>query len=181
MRGDAAGSAAAGARPRTLRNHRGVPTVHGAARRHWPKRQGERPLDALNQHRRQSAGESRELSKSQRCARPVLPDTGAQYSVFIEHALGRGEATCQRFVRRATGPFNTRGRRRSAIDAAIAERDAGVLPGMVLWGADIGKADTLRALRAQHRARGAVMMVGNGFQGGAGCARWGIRRVQGLC
>lgn len=96
-------------------------------------------------------------------------DTGARYSVFIEHALGRGEATRQRFVRSGDRSIQYVGAdlEDPAIDAAIAERDAGALPAGMIFvrGADIGKADTLlRALR-EHGIdpEGAVMMVGNGF------------------
>ena len=96
-------------------------------------------------------------------------DTGFQYSVFIEHALGRGEATRQRFVRSGDRSIQYVGAdlEDAAIDAAIAERDAGVLPaGMVfVRGADIGEADILfRALRERGiDPNGAVMVVGNGF------------------
>lgn len=96
-------------------------------------------------------------------------DTGFQYTVFIEHALGRGEATRQRFVRSGDRAIQYVGAdlEDAAIDAAIAERDAGTLPSEMVFvrGADIGNAEMLlSALRAANiDARGAVMMVGNGF------------------
>jgi len=96
-------------------------------------------------------------------------DTGFQYTVFIEHALGRGEATRQRFVRSGDRAIQYVGAdlEDAAIDAAIAERDAGALPAEMMFvrGADIGNAEILlSALRAANiDPRGAVMMVGNGF------------------
>ncbi len=96
-------------------------------------------------------------------------DTGFQYTVFIEHALGRGEATRQRFVRSGDKAIQYVGAdlEDAAIDAATSERDAGVLPaGMVfVRGADIGRADILLDALRKHDIdpRGAVMMVGNGF------------------
>ena len=55
----------------------------------------------------------------------------------------------------------------AAIDAAMAERDAGLLPSEMVFvrHADIGRADTLLEALAAHdiNPRGAVMMVGNGF------------------
>jgi hypothetical protein len=96
-------------------------------------------------------------------------DTGFQYTVFIEHALGKGEATRQRFVRSGDKAIQYVGAdlEDPAIDAAIAERDAGVLPaGMVfVRDADIGKPHILLDTLAANNIdpRGAVMMVGNGF------------------
>ena len=96
-------------------------------------------------------------------------DSGFQYTVFIEHALGRGEATRQRFVRSGDKAIQYVGAdlEDAAIDAAIAERDAGVLPSDMVFvrGADIGRADILLKALHQHNIdpRGAVMMVGNGF------------------
>jgi len=96
-------------------------------------------------------------------------DTGFQYTVFIEHALGRGEATRQRYVRSGDKAIQYVGAdlEDPAIDAAMAEREAGVLPPEMVFvrGADIGRADILLdALHAQGiDPNGAVMMVGNGF------------------
>jgi hypothetical protein len=96
-------------------------------------------------------------------------DTGTQYTVFIEHALGRGEATRQRYGRSGDGRIQYVGAdlEDAAIDAAAAERDRGVLPqGMLLVrGADIGRPEILLDAMAAHgiRTQGAVMVVGNGF------------------
>ncbi len=96
-------------------------------------------------------------------------DTGFTYGVFVEHALGRGEATRQRRERSGDESVRYFGAdlEDAAIDAAEGEREAGHLPsGMVLVrGADIGEP---ASLIAQMRAAGAettdaVMMVGNGF------------------
>ncbi len=96
-------------------------------------------------------------------------DTGFRYSVFIEHALGRGEATRQRFVRSGDEAIQFVGAdlEDPAIDAAMAERDAGVLPEDMVFvrNADIAQPHILLdALRAEGiDSRGAVMVVGNGF------------------
>jgi hypothetical protein len=95
--------------------------------------------------------------------------TGFRYTVFIEHALGRGEATRQRYVRSGDNSIQYVGAdlEDAAIDAAQAERDAGVLPREMVFvrNADIGRADILLDALAANgiTARGAVMMVGNGF------------------
>jgi hypothetical protein len=96
-------------------------------------------------------------------------DTGFVYSVFIEHALGRGEATRQRFVRSGDDGIQYVGAdlEDPAIDAAMAERDNGVLPEDMVFvrQADIARASILLdALKAEGiDSHGAVMMVGNGF------------------
>jgi hypothetical protein len=96
-------------------------------------------------------------------------DTGFRYSVFIEHALGRGEATRQRFVRSGGKSIQFVGAdlEDAAINAAQAERDAGTLPDDMIFvrNADIGRADILLDALAEHGvdSQGAVMMVGNGF------------------
>ena len=96
-------------------------------------------------------------------------DTGFRYSVFIEHALGRGEATRQRFVRSGDKAIQYVGAdlEDAAIDAATAERDKGVLPSDMIFvrHADIGRADILLDALAENGIdpAGAVMMVGNGF------------------
>jgi len=96
-------------------------------------------------------------------------DTGFQFRVFIEHALGRGEATRQRWARSADRELRYFGAdlEDAAIAAARAEHQAGRLPpGMVfVERADI--ADPTRVLDAIRAAgettEGAVMIVGNGF------------------
>ena len=95
-------------------------------------------------------------------------DHNFDFDVFIEHAMGRGEAIRQRYA--------IDGSRRSyvgadledaAIDAAELERDAGRLPSDILMirNADIGKPSIL--LEGMEKAslspRGSVMIVGNGF------------------
>ena len=94
--------------------------------------------------------------------------TGFHYSVFIEHALGRGEAVRQR-VERSTIPLTYVGA--DLEDAAIASakeaQSQGHLPSDMLFvsNADIGNPQTLlRALDAAGiQSQGAVMIVGNGF------------------
>lgn len=96
-------------------------------------------------------------------------DTGFRYDVFIEHAIGRGEATRQRFARSGDDVVRYFGAdlEDAAIDAALVERDAGRLPrGMrFVRHADIGRPERLvDALKTAGVAtEGAVMMVGNGF------------------
>lgn len=96
-------------------------------------------------------------------------ETGFGYSVFIEHAIGRGEATRQRFVRSGEERIRYVGAdlEDDAIDSAITEREAGRLPQNMVFvrEADIGKPELLLdALRAEGLdPNGAVMMVGNGF------------------
>jgi hypothetical protein len=95
--------------------------------------------------------------------------TGFGFRVFIEHALGRGEATRQRWVRSADRELRYFGAdlEDAAIAAARVEHQAGNLPpGMVfVERADIG--DPTRLLAAIRAAgettEGAVMIVGNGF------------------
>lgn len=95
-------------------------------------------------------------------------DTGFSYRVFIEHAIGRGEATRQRFARPGGQDLSYVGAdlERASLDAAQAEQAAGHLPSeMSFVQADIGRPDVLlAALRAAGLdPEGAVMLVGNGF------------------
>ena len=95
-------------------------------------------------------------------------DSGFRYSVFIEHALGKGEAVRQRWSRQSEGvTFVGADLENEAVDAAVAEQDAGRLPPSMHFvrDADIGKPHILLdALRARGiDSNGAVMMVGNGF------------------
>lgn len=95
--------------------------------------------------------------------------TGFEYTVFIEHAIGRGEATRQRFERSGDAALSYVGAdlEDAAIDAAEQERDSGHLPQAMRFirRADIGNADYLvEAIRATGlETEGAVMIVGNGF------------------
>jgi len=96
-------------------------------------------------------------------------DTGFQLRVFIEHAIGRGEATRQRFERSGEETIRYFGAdlEDAAIDAAIAEQGAGRLPSNMVFvrDADIGRPEVLLAALAREgvSSRGAVMLVGNGF------------------
>lgn len=95
-------------------------------------------------------------------------DTGFSYQVFIEHAVGKGEATRQRFASDGeTLSYFGADLEDAAIDAALAEQERGLLPrGMrFIRQADIGQpVKVIEALRDHGLpSRGAVMVVGNGF------------------
>ncbi len=95
-------------------------------------------------------------------------DTGFSYTVFIEHAIGRGEATRQRRERSGdTLAYFGADLEDAAIDAAIAEQAAGELPPQMTFvrGADIGQPAVLidAIVAAGADPNGAVMLVGNGF------------------
>lgn len=96
-------------------------------------------------------------------------DTGFRYNLFIEHAIGRGEATRQRFERSGEDAIRYFGAdlEDSAIDAAIEEQQQGRLPANMIFvrNADIGKPQILiDAIKAKALdPYGAVMLVGNGF------------------
>jgi hypothetical protein len=94
--------------------------------------------------------------------------TGFAYDVFVEHAVGRGEATRQRFARSgATLTYVGADLEDAAIDAAMSEQQAGRLPANMRFvrNADIGRSEILiERLRAWGLdTEGAVMLVGNGF------------------
>jgi hypothetical protein len=96
-------------------------------------------------------------------------DTGFSYDLFIEHAIGRGEATRQRFVRDGEEHIRYVGAdlEDAAIDAAGEEKQRGNLPSNLLFvrQADIGQPRILIDALHAHDAdpNGAVMLVGNGF------------------
>ena len=95
-------------------------------------------------------------------------DTGHDLKVFVEHAIGRGEATRQRFaLSGATLRYFGADLEDAAIDAAMAEQARGVLPADMVFvrNADIGRADVLLSALSEAGANpeGAVMLVGNGF------------------
>ena len=95
-------------------------------------------------------------------------ETGFAFSAFIEHAMGHGVATRQRFEQDGDGlDYFGADLEEAAIEAAEDERRRGRLPAdMTLIGdADIGKPDVLLdAMRAEGvDPWGAVMVVGNGF------------------
>ena len=96
-------------------------------------------------------------------------DTGFEFDVFIEHAVGRGEATRQR-AQRSQGKaiqFIGADLEEDAIAQARQKRLNGHLPSNMLFisGADIGDpsavVDFLGARGIE--SEGAVMLVGNGF------------------
>jgi hypothetical protein len=95
-------------------------------------------------------------------------DTGFRYQVFIEHAIGRGEATRQRYARSGDAlRYVGADLEDAAIDAAMAEQNRRALPKDMLFvrHADIGRPEALlSAIRAAGlTTEGAVMLVGNGF------------------
>lgn len=96
-------------------------------------------------------------------------DYGFRYKVFIEHALGRGEAVRQRFERSGESGIQYFGAdlEDAAIDRALSFQQEGSLPENMhfIRRADIGKpsivVDAIR--RSGFPTEGAVMFVGNGF------------------
>ena len=98
-----------------------------------------------------------------------IANTGFSMQVFIEHAIGKGEATRQRFAISGEDDLHYVGAdlEDAAIDSAIEEQKKGHLPANMRFvrNADIGNPqillDALRELKLP--SRGAVMMVGNGF------------------
>jgi hypothetical protein len=95
-------------------------------------------------------------------------ETGFSYTVFIEHALGRGEATRQRLERSGQGlSYFGADLEDAAIAAAREEHRQGHLPATMEFveRADIGDSAILtNAIRAAGKdPDGAVMVVGNGF------------------
>jgi hypothetical protein len=95
-------------------------------------------------------------------------DTGFQYRVFIEHAIGRGEATRQRYARSGEAlHYVGADLEDAAIDAAMEEQRKGALPASMTFvrQADIGRPEVLIAALegAGLSPEGAVMLVGNGF------------------
>ncbi len=96
-------------------------------------------------------------------------ETGFEYDVFIEHAIGRGEATRQRYGRSGDDMIRYFGAdlEDAAIDSAVIEQERGVLPSRMVFvrHADIGDPDVLvEAIRSRGcDTHGAVMLVGNGF------------------
>ncbi|MDA1113417.1 MAG: hypothetical protein O3A95_03855 [Planctomycetota bacterium] len=95
--------------------------------------------------------------------------THFEYNVFIEHAVGRGEATRIRFERSGDDTMRYFGAdlEDAAIDEAQREQQRGVLPAKMEFvrRADIGCPETLKTALEQSgvSTQGAVMMVGNGF------------------
>jgi len=94
-------------------------------------------------------------------------DTGFRFDLFIEHAVGRGEAIRQRWQRSGDAvTYVGVDLEDEALRATDAQRTAGALPAdLHLFRADIGRPqELLDALRqAKLDPSGAVMVVGNGF------------------
>ncbi len=100
-------------------------------------------------------------------------DTRHSMGVYVEHALGRGEASRQRFERlkasdsEGTCVFVGADLEDAAIDAAMEEQQRGVLPAEMRFvrGADIGKPEILTLAMREWGipTEGAFMVVGNGF------------------
>ncbi len=96
-------------------------------------------------------------------------DHGFEYKVFIEHAVGRGEAIRQRFERDGEDQLRYFGAdlEDAAIDQALEQQRIGVLPGNLQFvrSADIGEPQKVTDYLEQQGLSGepTVMMVGNGF------------------
>ncbi|MBO1320569.1 hypothetical protein [Acanthopleuribacter pedis] len=94
---------------------------------------------------------------------------GFQYGVYIEHAVGKGEATRQRFLRNGEADLRYFGAdlEDAAIDEAVKEQAKGFLPANMQFirNADIGRPEKItEALDAEGlRETHTVMVVGNGF------------------
>jgi hypothetical protein len=95
-------------------------------------------------------------------------DTGFRFGVFVEHAVGQGEAIRQRYARNGDAlRYFGADLEDASIEAAIAQQRAGRLPAATQWirQADIGRPEAvIDFVRGQGLpTEGAVMMVGNGF------------------
>lgn len=96
-------------------------------------------------------------------------DYNYRFDVFIEHAVGHGEATRQRFELSGESEVQYFGAdlENEAIEAAKSEQSIGNLPRNMkfIGNSDIGKPHTLIDKIAEfgYSTEGAVMLVGNGF------------------
>ncbi len=96
-------------------------------------------------------------------------DHGFAYTVFIEHAVGRGEAVRQRYARDGEARLHYFGAdlEDAAIDQALEQQRAGVLPSNLQFirSADIGEPHIVTEYLAVQglASEPTVMMVGNGF------------------
>ena len=95
--------------------------------------------------------------------------TGFKYSVFIEHAVGQGEATRQHFLKHGEERIQYFGAdlEEKAIEQTRRQQSLGNLPKNMKFvsGADIGKPRILidAIEKAGFSTQGSVMIVGNGF------------------
>lgn len=95
--------------------------------------------------------------------------TGYSYRVFVEHAVGKGEATRQRFKRNGEDRMRYFGAdlEDAAINEAIENQRKGILPRNMefIRAADIGHPDKVIHFFQERglSTNGAIMMVGNGF------------------
>ncbi|MCB9795020.1 MAG: hypothetical protein H6741_20155 [Alphaproteobacteria bacterium] len=109
-------------------------------------------------------------------------DTGFRYRVFVEHAVGKGEATRQRWERDGDAlTYVGADLEDATIDAALLEQAAGRLPADMRFvrRADIGRPESLvSAMQAMGvPTEGAVMVVGNGFHEARGLSDAGMVEV----
>ena len=94
---------------------------------------------------------------------------GFNFEVFIEHAVGQGEATRQRYLIDGEKSIQYIGAdlEDAAIDKAIEQQEIGLLPQNMKFirGADIGDPGKVIQFLKEHELYGkpSVMMVGNGF------------------
>ncbi len=92
-----------------------------------------------------------------------------RYSIFIEHAVGRGEATRQRLARSGEDKIRYFGAdlEDAAIDQAVEQQTQGLLPRNMQFirSADIGRPDKVIQFLSKLGIadQPSVMMVGNGF------------------
>ena len=114
------------------------------------------------------AANSRSFSKANDALDTYCKNTGYKFSTFIEHAVGKGEATRQRFERDGHKVhYIGADLEDAAIDAAIEEKKKGLLPPMMEFvrKADIGEPRIIKEFLQSMGIYGqnTVMMVGNGF------------------
>jgi len=94
---------------------------------------------------------------------------GFKYNVYIEHAVGQGEALRQRFIKDGEKQIQYFGAdlEEAAINRALENQKMGKLPENTVFvrQADIGEPDVLinSVRRAGFDTKGSVMVVGNGF------------------
>jgi hypothetical protein len=92
-----------------------------------------------------------------------------EFEVFIEHAVGQGEATRQRFLLDGESSIQYIGAdlEDAAIDKAIEQQEMELLPQNMKFirGADIGNPQKVIGFLEEHglHLKPSVMMVGNGF------------------